>query len=288
MVLRSAIRFVALIVVILSVATVSTAVERTAYIVDAYGNMNSGVLPTSSGPMQLSTIADFDNHLVGSTMDSDGSLLALLSETDELVRIDLATLEYQVLHTLAVDIVEFDDLTFGPSGELLLLHGGWALSGSSSLFHIDTETGGLTMLAEFDEDFITIEYHQGAYYAGNYPYQFWRIDPETFETTLIQDYFNGFGGRWIWGLASIGDSLWCGYTIPAGYLLFLPTIGVIDPETGDLTDHAWLGLIADNYPFHQSLEIVEQIVPIPALGPTGIIALVMALGLFGTLAIRRL
>jgi len=287
--MRFAPSILALFVGVLGFAADSSAIERTAYVIDAYGDMTSGVLPTSPGSMQLTTIADYDNRLVGSTMDSDGSLLTMFAETDELVRINPATLEYQVLHTLAIDIVEFDDLVFGPTGDLLLLHGGF-LSGSSSLYDIDTETGGLTLLAEFDKSFISIEFHQGAYYAGNFPWQFFRIDPETFEATLIREY--DFLLNVAWGLASIGDSLWCGYTLSGGGgpppHFYLPVIGVIDPETGDLTDQAFLGPTSDNYPYHQTLEIVERVVPIPALGPTGIVILVTLLGLAGTLAIRRL
>jgi len=282
--MRTARWVLVLFVAILGFTANSSAVERTAYVGDAYGNMNSGVISTSSWWMQLSTILDLDNYLVGSTMDSDGSLLTMLSETDELVRINPATLEYQVLHTLAIDVVELDDLTFGPSGELLFLKGGF-LSGSSSLFEIDTETGGLTLLAEFDEELSTIEYHQGAYYAGNYLSQFWRIDPVTFEATLIREdgWFSG-----PWGLASIGNSLWCGYTIWGGLYSLYPFIGVIDPETGDISDRAFLGIITTNYPYYQSLEIVERITPIPALRPTGVVVLVVLLALVGTLAIRRL
>lgn len=274
---------------VVGVATESAAMERTAFVVDADGNINSGVLPASQGSMQLSAIAHFGNHLLGSTMASDGSLLTMVSETDELVKLDLATLEYQVLHTLAVDVVERDDLTFGPTGELLLLHGGWLSPGSSSLFEIDIETGDLTLLAEFDQGFITIEYHQGAYYAGTHPYQFWRIDPETFEPTLIREYDYMLNGPW--GLASIGNSLWCGFTIPASVGpppdLFLPILGVVDPETGDISDQAFLGIIGDNYPLYQTLEIVSREVPVPDLDPVGIVALVMLIGLVGSLAIRR-
>lgn len=194
--MRFAASILALFVGVLGFAAGSSAIERTAYVIDAYGHMTSGVLPTSPGSMQLTTIADFGKHLVGSTMDSAGSLLTMFAETDELVRINPATLEYQVLHTLAIDIVEFDDLVFGPTGDLLLLHGGF-LSGSSSLYDID-------------------------------------------------------------------------------------------PETGDLSDQAILGLIGDNYPYHQTLEIVERTTPIPTLRPTGVAILVTLLGLAGTLAIRRL
>jgi len=276
-------------VAILGFAANSQAIERTAYAIDAYGNLVSGVLPTSSSWMHLSTIADFDNFLVGSTMDSDGRMLSMFAETDELVSINLATLEYQVLHTLAVDIWEFDDLVSGPSGELLLiLHGYYG--GTSSLFEIDTETGGLTLLAEFDQEFTTIEYHQGAYYAGTYT-QFWRIDPATFEATLIRDFNPQNSGCFdVNGLSSVESTLWVGYACGTAFPNPSTTayIGTIDPETGFLAPHAMLDGIGSFQEIPHTLQIFERITPIPTLSPTGVVVLVVLLGLVGIIAIRRL
>jgi len=271
----------------LGFAATSSAVERTAYAIDAHGNLVSGVLPNSFWSMELTTIADYDSFLVGSTMDSDGRMLSMFAETDELVSINLATLEYQVLHTLAVDIWQFDDLVFGPAGELLVLHGFY--SGSSSLFEIDTETGDLTLLAEFDQEFKTIEYHQGTYYTGNYN-QFWRIDAETFEPTLIKDYSSPYSSCGVWGLASIGSTLWCGFscgTAGPGYDHWA-MIGTIDPVTGFFEQHEMLDDINSVPEDPHTLQIIERITPIPALRPIGVAILVMLLGLVGTLAIRRL
>lgn len=286
--LRFARSILALFVGVLGFAADSSAIERTVYAIDAYGNLVSGVLPTSSWPMQLTTIADYDSFLAGSAIDSDGSLLTMFVETDELVKIDLVTLEYQVLHTLAVDIWEFDDLVFGPAGELLLvLHGDFF--GLSSLFEIDTTIGELTLLADFDQEFKTIEYHRGAYYAGTWS-EFWRIDSETFETHLVKDYSFWTWGSTIWGLASMGNTLWCGYShtyVGQGGSNHDSYIGTIEPVTGDFSEHAKLDGYYGGGGDPHMLQLVERIVPIPALRPTGVAILVMLLGLIGTLAIRR-
>lgn len=284
--LKSARCVLALFVGVLGFVADSSAIERTAYAVDGYSNLVSGILPTPVSMMQLTTVADYDSDLLGSAMDSDGSLLTMFVDTDELVRIDLATFDYEILHTLAVDVWWYDDLVLGPAGELLLVvHGTY--SGTSSLYDISIQTGELTLLADFEHEFTTIEYHQGSYYASAGS-TFWRIDPVTYEIHLITDYFAWWSSCHIWGLDSVGETLWCGFSCGTS-ATHLSQIGIVDPATGDFTEtHAVLEGIQGAHADPFILQIIERTTPIPALGPTGIVILVMALGLVGILAIRRL
>ena len=147
---------------------------------------------------------------------------------------------------------------------------------------VDPTTGELTFLSELTQEFSSFEYHNGAFYGGNEG--FWRIDPQTYEVTLIQA-----GSVWcgIWGLASVGDNLWCGITCGGSPLAdFVSSIGIIDPATGDAS---WAVVLTglDYQEFPLALEVIEAEVPIPALSPTGATVLIIVLGMIGVAVLRR-
>ncbi len=285
--MRSARWFLALCVGVLGFAANSPAVERTAYVFGPEGHLESIVLPSFDPMVPLSIITDFDDYPVGSAMDENGRCLTMFSGSNELVSLDLENGNYDVLQTLALDIFPWDDLTFGPSGRLFVLYSG--LQQFPVLYEVDLETGGLTLLAQFDHRLSTIEYHQGAFFAGN-SHQFWRIDPVTFEATLIRDYATSYTVCGVWGLASIGDILWCGYSCGTGppSIQHAAHVGIIDPVSGWFEVHARLGDIWSPQEDPHTLQIIERITPIPALRPAGVVILVMLLGMVGILAIRRL
>lgn len=285
--LRSARWVLVLFVAILGFAANSSAVERTAYVFGPDGNLKNIVLPSFNPTVPLSIITGFDDYPVGSTMDKNGRCLTMFVGSNELVSLDLETGTYDVLQTLALDISLWDDLTFGPSERLFALYTG--PHQFPDLYEVDLETGDLTLLAQFDHELSTIEYHQGSFFAGN-GHQFWRIDPVTFEATLIREYQSSYSGCGVWGLHSIGDILWCGYSCGTGGPTFQhgAHIGIIDPLTGHFEMHAWLGDIWSPIEDPHTLQIIERITPIPALSPTGVVVLVALLGLVGTLSIRKL
>lgn len=263
------------------VATESAAIERTAIVFRNTGEMGAVSL-SGSTVVQPSPITIFDWDSVGSTMEDNGRILTMNVLTDELVTIEPSSGRQDVLSTLATDIWGYStDLAFGPSGELVL-NSATPWWGLSELFEVDPATGELTLLSGLNEQFSSFEYHDGAFYGGNSG--FWRIDPQTYEVTLIQA-----GGDWcgMWGLASVGDNLWCGITCGGSPLAdTVSRIGIIDPATGDLSMSVVLtGLDYQEFPL--ALEVIEAEVPIPALTPIGAIVLIIVLGVVGVAVLRR-
>lgn len=177
-----------------------------------------------------------------------------------------------------------NDLTFGPSGELL-----WANSGPSgtTLYVIDMATCGLTEWGSFQVNHVrTIEYHQGAFYCSGDGAELFRIDAQTFDTTIVipANYYCGVDG-----LSSDGNSLY--YVWGCGFGANSPTyhdVGEIDPQSGEVL---W-SVFIPNDEFHEGytmIEVVDQpIRPIPAVNTFGGSLLAVLIGLVGLLLARRL
>jgi len=265
------------------VATESAAIERTAIVFRENGEMGAVSLSGQSTFVQPSPITSFDWLPAGSTMDNNGRILTMNSSTDELVAIEPSSGRQEILSIIGTDIWPYnDDIALDSSGELVLNSAtGW--SGISELFRVDPTTGELTFLSELAQEFSSFEYHDGAFYGGTSG-GFWRIDPQTYEVTLIQA-----GSVWcgIWGLASVGDNLWCGITCGGSAGAdFVSSIGIIDPATGD---GSWAVVLAglDYQEFPLALEVIEAEVPIPALTPIGATVLIIVLGMIGVAVLRR-
>lgn len=265
------------------VATESAAIERTAIVFRQNGEMGAVSLSGQSTFVQPSPITSFDWLPAGSTMDNNGRILTMNSSTDELVAIEPSSGRQEILSIIGTDIWPYnDDIALDSSGELVL-NSATGSSGISELFRVDPTTGELTFLSELAQEFSSFEYHDGAFYGGTSG-GFWRIDPQTYEVTLIQA-----GSVWcgIWGLASVGDNLWCGVTCGGSPLAdFVSSIGIIDPATGDAS---W-AVVLSGLDFQETplaLEVIEAEVPIPALSRIGVTALIIVLGMIGVAVLRR-
>jgi hypothetical protein len=269
----------------LCTASVGASLERTAYVLqDEPETFVRVSIPVSgSGYAQRTPISSFDWTPTGSTILPDGRIVTLNSGNDQLVAIMPGTGQTEVLCNLSVDVQPGNELLWGIDGRLRFYRSD---GGLAELDLLDPDDCALTMEAAIPGYFTSIESHEGQYYAGGHG-AFWRIDPQTYEVTLIKDY-NGFGGTLhIWGLASVGSNLWCGATIISGGP-DVSQIGLIDPATGDQEVFV---LIADSYmnmsPY-LALQVIEQPGPpqVPAVTPVGILVLVLGLGAAGLAALR--
>jgi len=273
--------FLATLVVFLAIASESVAVER--YVV-AFGD--DGVVirvplpetPPTLPVVPVGQILDPSFYSLGSDRDANGRIL-VLSPSDRLIEYSPSTGQQTLICNLGLTLDGEMDLAFGPGDRLLLATTGTA--NSKTLFDVDTDGCELTPLPPATEYFETMTYHQGAYYGGSG--DFVRIDPQTFETTVVRD-VNPYGNTRITGLSSDGDKLW--------YLLSFDTylwtvhsrVGTIDPLTGEMTQYVTL---PGHYFYYEAFEVILQEVPIPALNPVGIAILLIVIGAAGVLALRH-
>jgi len=180
-------------------------------------------------------------------------------------------------------LMNTNDLTFGPLGELL-----WAQSGptGTTLYAVDIQTCELTEWGSFPVTHLrTIEMHQGAFYCTGEGAELFRVDPLTFDVTVVlpSNYYCGF-----YGLSSDGSSLFHGWT--CGYGANSPTynsVGVIDPLTGE----ALWSIPVQNDQFHEGyslLEVIDQPArPIPTLNQAGVGLFAVLIALAGILVARQ-
>jgi len=176
-----------------------------------------------------------------------------------------------------------NDLTFGPSGELL-----WANSGptGTTLYAVDIESCELTERGSFAVNHLhSIEYHQGAFYSTGEGAEIYRIDPSSLDVTTVMaaNYFCG-----VFGLSSNGDDLYFGMSCSTGGSFPTSTaVGVVDPHTGDVI---WSVIIPNDqyWEGYSMLEVLQQPVrPIPAAGAVGGGLTAVLVGLAGALFARR-
>jgi hypothetical protein len=220
----------------------------------------------------------------GSARDDSGGILSLTAAGSQVFLVAFAPF------TRTVDLIcEFDqplmstgDLTFGPSGDLL-----WAQSGpaGTTLFAVDIQTCELTEWGSFPVTHLhTIEFHQGAFYCSGSGADIFRVDPVTFDVTVVlpsNQYCRAFG------LSSDGDNLFLGWGCSLGAIH--PTqhsVGPIDPQTGG----AIWSIPIPNDEYHEAyslLEVVDQPVrPIPVLHQTSVVLFVVLIALAGILVAR--
>jgi hypothetical protein len=261
-------------------------VERTAYVLqwDEDILLSLPMPGPGTGYVTPTVIGGFDLSTSGSARHPDGRILTINPNTDELIGVTPATGEVEVLCTLGVDSGVISDLFWGVDGGLRYYRG--AGSPSPELYRIDPYTCSLTLEAAIDGYFDTIEHHQGQYFAGGNS-ALWRIDPHTFNVTLIKDYSTNFGGYDVWGLASVGENLWRGM----GYLNMWggisSTIDLVDPISGEGDSYIFLPEFTNARP--HALEVIEQPSPaaIPTLLPIGQVLLVLSFLVVGVLMSLR-
>ncbi len=261
------------------------AVERTAYVFQ-YDDDSLISLPLSaSGPTfpTPTVIEGFDRWTSGSTLGQDGRIFTLDIVTDELIAVTPATGDVEVLCALSVGVQPGDDLLWGVDGTLVYSRQYGTLRG----FHrFDPETCLMTLLGTADAPTETVEHHQSQYYAGG-GLEFSRIDPQTFDVTLIRDLQGFEGGCNVWGLSSVGGNLWRGMTCWGGTGISESFVDLVDPITG------WGDLYIRLPPFvdtqYLALEVIEQPSPaeVSTLQPIGFLALILALMVAGVLVLWR-
>lgn len=238
----------------------------------------------SSATVNKTPIADVWDP-IGSARNQSGRILSLTLESSgiPLVAFDPFARTVEEICEFNRPLMNTNDLTFGPSGELL-----WAQSGptGTTLYAIDIQTCEMTEWGSFPVTHLrTIEFHQGAFYCTGAGAELFRVDPSTFEVTVVlpSNYYCGF-----FGLSSDGSSLFHGWT--CGYGANSPTynfVGVIDPLTGE----ALWSIPVQNDQFHEGyslLEVVDQPDrPIPMVNRAGVVLFVVLIGLAGVLVARQ-
>jgi hypothetical protein len=268
-------------------ASAGAAFERTAYILnDDTDSLVSVAIPAFPNPPahgSPTTIASFGWWPTGSALLPDGRMLTLNADAYQLVAVTPENGELEVLCTMSQYApMYYSDLFWGVDGRLRLYRSYGSLAAYVDL--LDPETCELTPEAEISGDFESIENHQGQYYATSGG-AFFRIDPQTYEGTLI---VNNSWGPWLWGLASVGPNLWCGVWHSNGQGPGFSDITLIDPTTGDrelfvrIFDNSFFGMP------YRALQVVEQPGPpsVPAVTPAGILVLVLGLGAAGLAVLR--
>lgn len=245
--------------------------ERTAYI---FRQNDDSVLtvPIPSEPPGMPILIEPDFHgpidwaALGSALRSDEAILSLDLLHNSLVSYDLATGSSAPQTTIDRTLLSEDEIAVDPDG-LVLLSG-------NELFRVDTQDGSVEPMAQMIHSFNTITYHRGAYYCGNAPFS--RVDPTTFEVTLIGHY----GGCPLVGLSSDGTNLWYMQTCIGGNGTG-NSIGMIDVTTGLMTPYVGLNNTF-LYEYYLAIEVVEQ--PdnaIPTLRPIGLLLVTVIIALAG-------
>ncbi len=208
------------------------AVERTAYVFqDDEEALVSYPLPgPGTGYVPPTVIGGFDLVTAGSARHPDGRILTINTNTDELVAVTPATGEVEVLCVLGVVSGYRGDLFWGVDGSLMHYRD---IGSSEDFYRIDPDTCLMTLEATIEgHHFDTIELHQGQYFAGGNS-ALWRIDPQTYDVTLIKDYSGGYLNYIVWGLASVGENLWRGMGYPNLMGGISSTIDLVDPISGE-------------------------------------------------------
>lgn len=115
----------------------------------------------------------------------------------------------------------------------------------------------------------------------------WRIDPQTYDVTLIKDYSGGYIHYIVWGLASVGENLWRGMGYLNGWGGISSTIDLVDPISGESDFYVFLPEFTNSRP--HALEVIEQPSPaeIPVLQPIGLLLLVLSFMVAGVLILLR-
>lgn len=258
------------------------AVERTAYVLqwDEDSLLSLPLPGPGTGYVTPTVIGGFDLGTVGSARHPDGRILTINTNTDELVAVTPATGEVEVLCMLGVNAGFQSDLFWGVDGSLMY----YSYTGlPADLYRIDPDTCSLILEATIDGEFDTIENHQGQYFAGGLS-ALWKIDPQTYDVTLIKDYSNYFTRYQVWGLASVGENLWRGMGYPNMWGGISSSIDLIDPISGEGDLYVFLPEFSLARP--QSLEVIEQPsspAPIPTLLPIGQVLLVLSFMAVGAL-----
>ena len=261
-------------------------VERTAYVLqwDEDILLSLPIPGPGTGYVTPTVIGGFDLWTVGSARHPDGRILTINIDTDELIAVTPTTGEVEVLCTLGVDEQGFGDLFWGVDGSLMYYR---AAGSPTSLFRIDPGTCLMTLEATIDgHRFDTIEHHQGQYFAGGSS-ALWRIDPQTYDVTLIKDYSVWAANYLVWGLASVGENLWRGMGSTNGWGGISSTIDLVDPISGESDFYIFLPEFTNTWPL--ALEVIEQPSPaaIPVLQPIGLALFVLSLMVTGVLFLLR-
>ena len=262
------------------------AVERTAYLFRADDrSLVSVPLPApNSGLFAPTIIASFDWAPIGSALHPDGRILTMNSVTDELVAVTPATGEVEVLSVLSEDIPHSADLFWGIDGSLMCM---FRVPTQTEFHRIDPATGAMTLQGTDGESFKVVASHEGRYYGWD-GMQFWDIDPQTFDVTLIVEipqspYFSHIA----WGLTSIAGDLWTGITY-SGVVFSDSYVYTMDPFAGQSIGWVeFVELVGDET--FTALEVIEQPSPaeVSTLQPIGFLALILALVVAGVLVLWR-
>jgi len=267
----------------LVIPTDCEAVERTAYLFrhDDQSLVSVPLPVPDSGPVIPTIIESFGWTPVGSTLHPDGRILTMNADTDELVVVTPATGEIEVLCTLSVDIQSGNDLFRGIDGSLMGVFQG-------EFHRIDSDSGMTIYQAPVDEWIEVITTHEGQYLAWG-GYRFWRVDPQTFEMTLVFEIpLTPGGGHHPWGLTSVGGNLWTGISVSGMPPVFDTRIFTLDPFTGQYGEYVeYVQLVGDE--MYTAIEVIEQPSPsaIPVLQPIGLVLLVLSFMVVGVLMSSR-
>lgn len=274
--------FLASLVVLLAIASESVAVEKHVVAFRDDGTVIRVPLPeTPQTPPPVAPawqILDSSFHVLGSDRDENGRIL-VLSPTDQLIEYSPSTGQQTSICNLGLTLGSEMDLAFGPGDRPILATTGSAHS--KTLFDVDTDGCELTPLPPATEYFETMTYHQGDFYGGSS--NFVRIDPLTFETTVVRD-VNPHGNTRITGLSSDGDKLWYLLSFDTFLWTVHSSVGTIDPSTGEMT--SYMTLPGSNVSY-EAFEVILQEVPIPALNPVGIAILLIVISAAGVVALRH-
>ncbi len=280
--MRSLLPLIALLVLLSPICSSECeAVERTAYLFRADDRtlVSVPVPAPDSGVVFPTIIENFDWSPTGSTLTPDGRILTMNPDTDELVAVTPTTGAVEILSVLSVDISPYADLFLGIDGSLMGFFQG-------EIHHIDPDTGTTTLQATVDEDIEVITLHEGQYYGWG-GFRFWKIDPQTFEVTLVVEYPPAWGtGMHGWGLTSVGGELWTGISIFGMPPVFDTFIDTMDPFTGQGV--SYVRLLGDE--IFTALEVVEQPGPaaVPTLQRVGLLIFILTLMIVGVLGLWRM
>ena len=263
------------------------AVERTAYLFrwDDTTYLSVPLPGPGSGYLEPTIINDLDWSPAGSTMSPDGRILTINAGTDELVAMTVGTGDIEPLSVLDTDVRPYDnDLFWGVDGSLFLYTSN---TGDTNFFTVDPDSGSISLQGTSSENFDTIEKH-GDLYFGGADNSFWRIDPQTYEATIVHTYAGHYSSCLLWGLTSVGENLWFGMSCSSSGGPETTTIGTIDPLSGQLSEYIFLADFSYVH-FYLALEVIEQPGPaeIPILEPIGLLLLVLSFMVAGVLILLR-
>ena len=215
-----------------------------------------------------------------------GELVVWDDVNRELVWVDLPSLDIVSRLAIGPQVPSVTDVAFGPDGVL------WLATHRPSLFTVDQTTGELTLVRDSGSDVEFIAF-VGNRLMASASTRLLEIDPATGNEREVADYHWPGGAMFPFQLTAYDGHLFSLEFSP----LSPPAPGAVvnlmryDIDSGDFERFAIFNISDDSDNFFFTLDIVDapeqQPAAIPTASRSGLVAIVVLIGLAGVLAARR-